>query len=311
MKQAILEVRNLTKRFYNKDGEFIAVDNLSFSIADGEILGLLGPNGAGKTTTIQMLLGVMEATSGEITFFGKPFLKHREEILSQINFCSTYISLPWLFTVQEILDTYARLYEVKDKKKRIAKLTEEFELETLLRKQFFMLSAGEKTRLIIAKSFINFPKLLLLDEPTASLDPEIAVKIREFLKKERKEYNVSMLLTSHNMAEVEEMCDRVIILHEGKIIDEDTPENLAKNITECEIELLIKDQTEKAKKFLDQTGMPFHLHKSRFTITLAEKNIADLLITLAKQNIEYQEISINKPDLEDYFLQVITQRKAV
>jgi ABC-2 type transport system ATP-binding protein len=282
---------------------------VSFSITDGEILGLLGPNGAGKTTTIQMLLGVMQETEGDIQFFGKSFLKHREEILSQINFCSTYISLPWLFTVQEILDTYARLYDVKDKKKRIAVLTDGFELESLLKKQFFMLSAGEKTRLIIAKSFINFPRLLLLDEPTASLDPEIAVKIREFLKKQQKEYNVSMLLTSHNMAEVEEMCDRVIILNKGKIIDEDTPENLAKNITECKIELLIKEHTEKMNSFLHSQKLPYEQNKSRFIISLAEKNIANFLMSLAKEKIDYQEISINKPDLEDYFLQVIGERK--
>jgi len=146
----------------------------------------LGRNGAGKTTTIQALLGVMDATEGTIHYFGKPFPQKREEILKHINFASTYISMPWLFTVEENLNIYAMLYEIPDKKKRIDKLVNEFEMNHLRKKQFSMLSAGEKTRLFLAKAFLNYPKLILLDEPTASLDPDIAIKIRQFLKKKRK-----------------------------------------------------------------------------------------------------------------------------
>ena len=211
MKQNVLEVKNLTKKF----GKFTAVDNISFEIKDGEILGLLGQNGAGKTTTIQMLLGLMEATSGEISYFGKNLINHREEILQQVNFSSTYISLPWFFTIDENLDIFARLYQIPDKKKRIDKLLQEFEVEHLRKKQYFMLSAGERARVLLTKAFLNYPKVILLDEPTSSLDPDIAVKIRKFLIKERDEYNVSILLTSHNMAEVEEMCDRVIVIKSG------------------------------------------------------------------------------------------------
>ena len=130
MKQNVLEVKNLTKKF----GKFTAVDNISFEIKDGEILGLLGQNGAGKTTTIQMLLGLMEATSGEISYFGKNLINHREEILQQVNFSSTYISLPWFFTIDENLDIFARLYQIPDKKKRIDKLLQEFEVEHLRKK---------------------------------------------------------------------------------------------------------------------------------------------------------------------------------
>lgn len=234
MKDAILEVKNLTKKF----GDFTAVDNVSFSVADGEILGLLGPNGAGKTTTIQMLLGVMTPSFGEVTYFGKNFSKYREEILKYVNFSSTYISLPYHFTVEEILEIFALLYEVPDRKKRMKKLLEEFELEHLAKKTFFMLSAGEKTRVLLTKAFLNYPKIILLDEPTASLDPEIAVKVREFLKKEKQEYNVSMLFTSHNMSEVEEMCDRVIILKEGKIVAEIETENLTKDLEDYFLEVV-------------------------------------------------------------------------
>lgn len=295
----ILEVKNLTKKF----GGFTAVDTISFSIGDGEILGLLGPNGAGKTTTIQMLLGLMDPTHGEIRYFGKEFKRHREEILKQINFSSTYISFPWLFTVSEILEVFARLYEVPNRKERINKLITEFEMEDMLKQQFYMLSAGQKTRLLLIKSFLNYPKLILLDEPTASLDPDISIKVREFLKKEKEEYNVSILITSHNMSEVEELCDRAVVLQHGKIIAEDKPENLAKNIADCSIELLIEDVL-KAKKFFEKNEFVYEQQKKRFTVTIDEQSIADFLMVLASEKIHYKEISITKPTLEDYFLYV-------
>lgn len=301
----ILNVTNLTKKFNPSADGFAAVDDISFSLEEGEILGFLGPNGAGKTTTIQMLLGVMEPTAGSVSYFGKSFKTHREEILGQINFSSTYISLPWWFTVEEILEVFARLYEVPDRKKRIARILEEFEMADLTRRQFYMLSAGERTKILLVKAFLNYPKILLLDEPTASLDVEIAVKVREFLKKERERYNVSMLFTSHNMSEVEEICDRVAILNHGKIIAEDTPENLAKKISETEIELFIKDDVLKAIKLFKELELPFEKERFSFKILMEEKQIADFLKLLARKKIGYDEISINKPDLEDYFLQVV------
>lgn len=300
----ILQVKNLTKQF----GSFTAVDNISFSIQEGEVLGVLGPNGAGKTTTIQMLLGVMEQTTGEVFYFNKQFKNHREEILKQVNYSSTYISLPWLFTVSEILEIFARLYEIPDKQKRIDKLLKEFEIEGVKKKQFFMLSAGEKTRVLLVKAFLNYPKVLLLDEPTASLDPEIAIKVREFLKKEKQEYNVSMLFTSHNMSEVEEMCDRIIILDHGKIIDQDTPEKLANKITKCKIVLTISKDTKKAVSFLEKHNILFTQDRFLVTIPIREKCIAEFLMTLSKENITYEGISIDKPNLEDYFLSVIGEK---
>lgn len=305
MQNSVLEVKNLTKKF----GEFTAVDNISFSLKDGEILGFLGPNGAGKTTTIQMLLGITQPSGGEVSFFGKNFKNHREEILKQVNFSSTYISLPWLLSVSEILEIFSRLYEIPDKSKRISKLLKEFEIEQLINKQFAMLSAGERTRLLLTKAFLNYPKLILLDEPTASLDPDIAVKVREFLKKEQKEYSVSMLFTSHNMNEVEEMCNRVIVLNHGKIIAQDSPSNLAKKISTTQIQLRIQKNIKKAKELLESLDYPYDLNNFVFSIPLDEKRIADFLILLAEKKIEYEEISINKPDLEDYFLQVIEQGK--
>ena len=299
----VLEVKNLTKKF----GDYIAVDHLSFDIKTGEVLGLLGRNGAGKTTTIQMLLGVMEPTEGNITYFGKSLSQHREEILKQINFASTYISMPWLFTLEEILDIYARLYEIPDKKKRIESLMGEFEIDHLRKKQFSMLSAGEKTRLFLAKAFLNHPRLVLLDEPTASLDPEIAIKIREFLKKEKAEYNVSMLFTSHNMSEVEEMCDRVMIMKSGQVIDEDTPDNLAKKMPNTHVEILVGKDYEKAETFFQKKKMKYTKNKHRFRVYIEEHRIASLLQSFASEKIIYDEIAVNKPTLEDYFLEVVRE----
>ncbi|MCL4418754.1 ABC transporter ATP-binding protein [Patescibacteria group bacterium] len=304
MKGAILEVKNLTKQF----GNFLAVDNISFSLKEGEILGFLGPNGAGKTTTIQMLLGVTEPTTGEISYFNKEFKKNKEEILGQINFSSTYISLPWLLTVSESLEVFGRLYEINDRKKRIKKLLSEFEVEHLIKKQFYMLSAGEKTRVLLAKAFLNYPKILLLDEPTASLDPDIAIKIREFIKKERREYNVSVLLTSHNMSEVEDMGDRVLVLNHGKIIEEGTPEMLARRVSNCIMELAIPKNLERAISILEENKLTFERDRLRFKITLDEKKVAEILMSFAKAKVNYDEISIDKPDLEDYFLKIVRER---
>jgi ABC-2 type transport system ATP-binding protein len=295
----VLEVKNLTKKF----GDFTAVSNISFSLKEGEILGLLGPNGAGKTTTIQMLLNVMDPTSGEILYFGKNINHDTSGILSKINFSSAYISLPWLFTVEEILNVFANLYGINNKKKRIEKLINEFELTNLRKNSFGSLSAGERARLLLAKGFINYPSIILLDEPTASLDPDIAAKIREFLIKQRKDYGVSMLFTSHNMKEVEEMCDNVVFLNHGKIIAKDKPENLSNQIPESEIEILFKD-IKMAENFFRKEKISFNKFKQSIQITIDTKNISELLTKISNNSLEYHDISINKPNLEDYFIKV-------
>lgn len=304
-----MEVKNLSKKFNSPAGEFTAVDNISFSIKQGEAVGFLGPNGAGKTTTIQMLLGVMEPTIGTISYFGKAFQKHREQILKNINYSSTYISLPWQYTILEILDIFARLYEVENKRKIIQKLLEEFEIDHLQKKTFLMLSAGEKTRLLLAKAFLNYPRLILLDEPTANLDVDIAVKVRQFLKRQKQEYNVSMLFTSHDMPEVEEMCDRILILNKGTVIAQDTPSNLTRQMTDCEIEFFIEKDASKALSLFTKIEIPFKKDRNTFTIPVNEGAISDFLVLLAKEKISYEQISINKPDLEDYFLHVIGREK--
>jgi ABC-2 type transport system ATP-binding protein len=234
---SLLIVENLTKGFGGKQ-PVLAVNNLSFDLRQGEILGLLGPNGAGKTTTIKMLISTLKPTSGSITYFGKDFFKHRSESLQQIGFASTYTSLPPLLTVQENLDVYARMYGLKriERQQRITELLDLFRLGELRHSRTTSLSAGQRTRVMLVRAFLGRPRLVLLDEPTASLDPEIAQEIRAFLLLQLEKHGVSILLTSHNMNEVTSMCDRVLFLKNGRNLALDTPENLAASIGSSSLE---------------------------------------------------------------------------
>ena len=232
MAEAIVQVQNLTKRF----GKFMAVDEVSFEIRRGEILGLLGPNGAGKTTTIQMLLGVITPTSGTIRMFGLPFDRYRETILGQVNFSSTYVSMPQALTVEENLRVVARLYGLDRIASRIDDIVKRLEMGEFRAKITRKLSSGQMTRLSLAKAFLTEPKVLFLDEPTASLDPDIAAKTRTLIQEMRHNSGLTVLYTSHNMREMEEMSDRIIFLQRGRIVAEGTAEAIKSDYGETDLE---------------------------------------------------------------------------
>ncbi|RPG95959.1 MAG: ABC transporter ATP-binding protein [Candidatus Pelagibacter sp. TMED286] len=214
-----LEIKNLVKKF--KD--VIAVNNISFTIEKNETLGLLGPNGCGKTTSIGMMLGLITPTSGKIFISETEFLSsNRIEFLSLMNFASPYIELPKKLTVRQNLEVYARLYGINNKTDRIDELIEDLNLETFLKKNTGELSSGQKNRVSLAKSLINKPKLLFLDEPTASLDPDVGDFVREYLEKYKSKNELTILLASHNMKEVERLCSKIIMMKQGKIVDEGT-----------------------------------------------------------------------------------------
>lgn len=301
----ILRVSNLTKKF----GAFTAVDNISFSLQEGEILGMLGPNGAGKTTTIQMLLGVLEPTAGDIRYFGKPLAAHHEEILERVNFSSSYTHLPWNLTVRENLRFMSYLYGIPDRPAQIQKIIALFRLNEFLNQPLVELSAGQLTRVNLAKAFLNSPRVLLLDEPTASLDPEAAKYIREFLLHERSRFQVSIILTSHNMAEVDEVCDRVVFINRGKIIADDTPETLARSIQTCHVELLIRDGLKRTIDYCAELRLDQRVEGRYIIVDVKEREIPAFLRGLMDRGIAYDEISIDKPTLEDYFLAVAGRDK--
>ena len=217
-----IRVENLTKRYPHT----LAVDDISFTLAPGQILGLLGGNGAGKTTTIAMLLGLLVPTSGRITVLGRDMARDRFSALARMNFSSPYIALPARLTVRENLVVYGHLYNVPNLNRRICKLAEQFNLGTLLNRPAGELSAGQKTRVALAKSLINEPELLLLDEPTASLDPDTGDYVRGVLEDYRRTQGAAILLASHNMGEVERLCDNVLMLKTGHIVDRGPPEEL-------------------------------------------------------------------------------------
>jgi len=306
MEKLVLEVKNLTKCF----GNFTAVDNVSFGIRTGEIVGLLGPNGAGKTTTIQMLLDLTTPTSGNITYFDMLLKKEREKILKRINHTSGLSRLPWKLSVWENLNIYGYIYEVQNHKKKIEELAELFEAKHLLYKKTQDLSAGETTKVLLIKAFLNNPEVLLLDEPTSSLDPDVASKIRNFILEEKKKRKLSILITSHNMDEITEICDRVIFFYHGKIIASDTPQKLAKRFKESEIHLMVPHNKEKLLHELAIKNNYFWEKKKNFcVIMLPEDNIANFLMQITQNSIEYSEIKIVHPSLEDFFLALSQERK--
>ncbi len=218
----LVEVKNIKKNY----GKNEAVKGISFNIKEDEILGLLGPNGSGKTTTIGMLLGLLKPTSGEILINGQKLEGNRIEILEQINFISPYIELPKKLTVKQNLTVYGKLYKINNINERIEFLSEKLRLGGLLNGITGELSSGQKNRVSLAKALINEPKVLLLDEPTASLDPEVGDFVRSFLEDYKKEKKISILLASHNMNEVTRLCKSILMMKDGIIIDKGNPEEL-------------------------------------------------------------------------------------
>jgi len=232
MAETIVEVQHLRKEF---DGT-VAVADVSFTVPRGEIVGVLGPNGAGKTTTIQILLGLTTPTAGTIRVFGQDLDKHRVEILQRCNFSSAYTGLPSNLKVRENLLIFAKIYGVDGYREKIDRVLQLFEIGHLRDKITGHLSSGESTRVNLCKALLNDPELLMLDEPTASLDPDIADKVRKLLRRIQRENGITMIYTSHNMRDVEEVCDRVLFMHKGRIIAEGTPQQVTEKFQQKSLE---------------------------------------------------------------------------
>jgi len=233
----ILTVVDVTKRY----GHVVALDGISFSIRKGSITALLGGNGAGKTTTLSILLGLLIPTSGSVTVFGEDMLLNRYCVLGRMNFASPYVDLPKRLTGRQSLNVYGHLYGLRDIKNRIARLSSDLEMQPFLDRPASGLSAGQMTRLMLAKALLNEPDLLLLDEPTASLDPDTGDWVRGYLQRFARETGGTILLASHNMGEVERLCDRVLMLRAGIIVDDDSPSDLIRRYGRQNLEEVFLD----------------------------------------------------------------------
>jgi ABC-2 type transport system ATP-binding protein len=235
--QPAIEVEGLSKRY----GEVVALEEVSFAVPAGSTTALLGANGAGKTTTIAMLLGLLAPSAGRITVLGEDMLRHRYRVLGRMNFSSPYVDLPSRLTVRQNLTVYADLYGVRDAGARIRELAADLDLLPLLDRPTGKLSAGQKTRVALAKALINRPELLLLDEPTASLDPDTADVIRSYLERYQRASRATLLLASHNMAEVERMCSNVLMLKTGRLVDQGSPKELLARYGRANLEQVFLD----------------------------------------------------------------------
>lgn len=303
MSDVLLQVSDLVKR-YPGNPAVHAVECVSFGLHRGEILGLLGPNGAGKTTTIRMLLSTLTPTSGSIHYFGMNFFQNRSESLQRVGFASTYTNLPLFLTVAENLDIHGRLYGMSrnDRLDRAKKLLDFFGVYALKSRRITQLSAGQRTRIMLAKAFLPRPDIALLDEPTASLDPEISHEVRAFVSEQRRREGVSILFSSHNMDEVALLCDRVVFLRRGQVMAVDSPQNLAASVARSVIELDITGGKERLAAILQRRELSSEERAKSTRISVAEASAAELIRELVIDGVTFDRISIEKASLEDYFL---------
>lgn len=306
MSQLAVQVDDLTKYY----GQFCAVNHVSFSVKSGEIFGLLGANGAGKSTTIQMLLGLTETDAGSIRYFGQDFFTHRQECLGQMNFASTYAELQVRMTVEENLKVFAMLYRVKDANERIKYLLKLLEIGEYRKMLFWNLSAGQKTRVILAKSLLNRPRLLLMDEPTASLDPDIVHKVIHLIKELQRQEGLSIIFTSHNMEEVARLCDRVAFLARGEIVAVDTPLELTKKIGLAKLTLSFDGPQKVVTEYLEKHAYTYeYVRTSLVEVRLSEELIPKVLFGLKEAGVWITSITTEQPSLEDVFLHLARHQR--
>ena len=314
----LLKVNNLVKTYPIKKsgtaGEslFTALRNIDFHLKPAEILGILGPNGEVKLPLYRFCWVFLKPTSGTITYFGKNFFAHRSEILGSVSYASSYAKLPPQLTVYENLDIYAELYGIPKNERayRILKYLTIFGMEENAQKETLYLSAGQMTRVMLAKAFMSQPRIILLDEPTASLDPDIAYDVRAFIKEQQHEQGLSIIVTSHNMDEVADLCDRALVLKKGQIIANDTPNNLALSIQQTRLHLTA-DNPENIYQFMHEQDLAPSRENHTVSCAIEEKNIAPFFIKLAQAGIMYSQIAIDKPTLEDYFLSIAREKKNI
>lgn len=305
----VIEISSVFKRFKEDGKWFYALNDVNLGVEEGEIFGLLGPNGAGKTTLLNILLGILTPDRGKVRIFGKDVLKDRG-ILERINFVSGETRFHWLLSVHDVLKFHGMSYGLKKGviEERIKHLTNFFGIDDVIDRKFFNLSTGERMRLIFAKSMINDPKMVFFDEPTLGLDPSIAIKIREEIRRINKEKGTTVFLTSHYMHEIEQLSDRIAFIHKGRIIDTGTVEKVKlRKFSTYEVFLDVKEI--KNGDYLKRNGFKI-LGKNRIhkNLQLGE-SLSGVLSSLSRMGLDVTNIETKKPTLEDYFVKIMEEKK--
>jgi ABC-2 type transport system ATP-binding protein len=297
---AVLKVDGLTKRY----GAFCAVDGISFQLERGKVLGLLGPNGAGKTTTIHMLVGATLPDGGSIRYFGQELLKHKKECLQRINFASSFNTLQTRISVWENLLVFAYLYSVRHPEKRVRQLAADFGIEHLLPQRFLTLSAGQKTRVNLVKSLINDPEIVLMDEPTASLDPDVADRTITLLEELKASRRLSLVYTSHEMDEVARICDEVIFLDRGRIVAHGTPRELTERIATSEVRVTFSGDRQAVERSLSAAFPGATVNRNEAIVPTEEERVAGVILAVNQAGVVITGVDVRKATLEDVFLQI-------
>jgi ABC-2 type transport system ATP-binding protein len=286
-------------------GSFRAVDRVSFNLHKGKILGLLGPNGAGKTTTIQMLVGITLADGGTIRYFGQDLHRYRQACLQRINFSSSYNMLQGRITVWENLVVFAGLYRVHRPEQKIRDLGAYFGITELMGQRFLTLSAGQRTRVNLVKALLNDPEVILMDEPTASLDPDIADRTLSLIESLRESRDLAIVYTSHEMDEVTRICDEVIFLDHGRIVAQDSPRNLTKRIANSQVRVTFDGPASRVANALQARYADVSLPgQNVVVVTTPEHLVPQAIFDIGNAGVQVLDIDIRKPTLEDVFLQI-------
>ena len=302
-----IEVKNLVKTFREKGKTVTAVDGISFSVKKGEIFGLLGPNGAGKSTTINMLTGLLEKDSGTVKILGYEPEANWEYVKNNSNVATAYSWLSDVLSIRQNLKVYARLYGVRNQKEKINELLELFELKSIADRKVIRLSSGENTRAVLCKGLINDPKVLFLDECTVGLDPDIADKTREIIKDYQKRHDCTILFTSHYMYEVEELCDRIAFMSDGKIVRIDTSSNLKKLIKKHTVEIAVKKNIKLLREFLEEEGVDIIFEKNNsitFEVTTEDDKMYKVISKIFHKGFMLSNLHVKGPTLDDIFIKI-------
>ena len=302
----VVEIDNVSKKFKYSGREFFAVKDVSFSVGKGDIFGLLGPNGAGKTTTLNMIIGILVPDSGRIRIFGKDAQKD-VGVLETMSLTSGGSQFHGNLKARDIMNFYGRMYgiEKRERERRISRLVKFFGLESFLERKFWYLSTGQKMRLTFAKAMLNYPKLLLLDEPTLGLDPDIAIRMRDEIKRINRKFGTTIVLTSHYMSEVEQLCNKIAFIDKGSIIDMGITEKVKlKQFSTYDVFISVKEV--KKRHILEKYG--FHISGNILRNKLPTgENISEMLSFLVRNGLTVMNVETRKPTLEDYFVKMLAR----